>query len=63
MLGYGGTSRPTRVEEYKYSLVCGDIVDIMDAEKVQKGDRHWARLVGRAISSSRDYILTSQGTP
>ena len=36
MLGYGGTSRPTDKEMYKYSEISADIIDILDAEKVDK---------------------------
>jgi len=34
MLGYGGTAKPTDVAAYKQSLICADLVDILDAEKV-----------------------------
>jgi pimeloyl-ACP methyl ester carboxylesterase len=34
MLGYGGTAKPIDAAAYKQSLICADIVDILDAEKV-----------------------------
>ncbi|KAK7047663.1 hypothetical protein VNI00_006431 [Paramarasmius palmivorus] len=36
MLGYGGTSKPTDIPAYRYSLIAADLKDILDAEKVQK---------------------------
>ncbi|KAJ8085086.1 hypothetical protein PM082_003870 [Marasmius tenuissimus] len=35
-LGYGGTAKPTDPAQYKYSLLVKDIVDILDAEKIDK---------------------------
>ncbi|KZP16706.1 alpha/beta-hydrolase [Athelia psychrophila] len=35
LLGYGGTDKPTEPEMYKLSAIAKDIVDILDAEKVQ----------------------------
>ncbi|KAF4605076.1 hypothetical protein EYR40_003859 [Pleurotus pulmonarius] len=32
MLGYGGTSIPTDAESYRRSLVCKDLVEVLDAE-------------------------------
>lgn len=36
MLGYGGTDKPTTPEYYKASLICGDIIEIMNHENVNK---------------------------
>ncbi|KAK7446719.1 hypothetical protein VKT23_014414 [Stygiomarasmius scandens] len=36
MLGYGGTSMPTDPAAYKHTLLAKDILDILDAEKVQQ---------------------------
>ncbi|KAI0344606.1 epoxide hydrolase [Trametopsis cervina] len=36
MLGYGGTSKPTDVNAYLPSLIVKDLVDILDAENIQK---------------------------
>ncbi|KAF5385312.1 hypothetical protein D9615_001415 [Tricholomella constricta] len=36
MLGFGKTSKPTNPEAYKPSLICKDIVDILDAEGLDK---------------------------
>ena len=36
MLGYGGTSKPTDPVAYKPSLIVRDLIDILDAEKVDK---------------------------
>lgn len=36
MLGYGGTDKPTDPQQYKLSLIAKDLVDILDAEKVEK---------------------------
>jgi pimeloyl-ACP methyl ester carboxylesterase len=36
MLGYGGTAKPANAEAYRPSLIVKDIVDILDAEKIQK---------------------------
>ncbi|THH28932.1 hypothetical protein EUX98_g5256 [Antrodiella citrinella] len=36
VLGYGGTDKPTDYKEYQYSLLDRDIVDILDAEGVEK---------------------------
>lgn len=35
MLGYGGTAKPTDPNEYKSSLIVKDLIDILDAEKVE----------------------------
>ncbi|KAK1219432.1 hypothetical protein PQX77_017867 [Marasmius sp. AFHP31] len=53
MLGYGGTSKPLETADYKYSLIAKDLVDILDAEKVDQavvighdwGSRTTSRLV------------------
>ncbi|THV00051.1 alpha/beta-hydrolase [Dendrothele bispora CBS 962.96] len=37
MLGYGGTEKPVDPKMYASSLVCRDVVDILDKEKVEKG--------------------------
>jgi pimeloyl-ACP methyl ester carboxylesterase len=34
LLGYGGTSKPTETEAYKFSLITKDIIDILDAESI-----------------------------
>lgn len=36
VLGYGGTDRPTDYNEYQYSLLDKDLIDILDAEGVEK---------------------------
>lgn len=36
MLGYGGTDKPTEPKMYRHNLVCKDIIEILDAEKVEK---------------------------
>lgn len=36
MLGYGGTAKPTDPEAYRAPLICKDIVDILDAEKLSE---------------------------
>ncbi|POS71370.1 hypothetical protein DHEL01_v210238 [Diaporthe helianthi] len=36
LLGYGGTSKPTNPAVYKYADLASDIVEIIDAEKVDK---------------------------
>jgi pimeloyl-ACP methyl ester carboxylesterase len=36
LLGYGGTAKPTDAAAYKQSLICADLVDILDAEKVSQ---------------------------
>lgn len=36
LLGYGGTSKPTDPAAYKYRGMTADVVEIMDAEKVDK---------------------------
>lgn len=36
MLGYGGTSKPQDVEMYKPSEIARDMVDILDAEGIDK---------------------------
>jgi soluble epoxide hydrolase/lipid-phosphate phosphatase len=36
MLGYGETAKPVNPEEYKWSLMAADMVDILDHENVDK---------------------------
>ena len=36
LLGFGGSSKPTDPEMYRPRLVCKDIIDILDAENVNK---------------------------
>lgn len=36
MLGYGGTAKPSDPQQYKSSLIVRDIIDILDAEKVER---------------------------
>ncbi|KAG5353054.1 hypothetical protein C0989_010860 [Termitomyces sp. Mn162] len=36
MLGYGGTDKPTDAVDYKLGLIAQDLVDILDAEKINK---------------------------
>ncbi|KAJ7590104.1 alpha/beta-hydrolase [Mycena floridula] len=36
MLGYGGTSKPTDLEAYKSTLICKDLIEILDSEKISK---------------------------
>ena len=35
LLGFGESSKPTEVESYRCSLVCQDIVEIVDTERLQ----------------------------
>ncbi|EKM56413.1 uncharacterized protein PHACADRAFT_118086 [Phanerochaete carnosa HHB-10118-sp] len=35
MLGYGGTDKPTDPAAYVPSLICKDIIDVLDAEKIE----------------------------
>ena len=35
-LGYGGTDKPTDPEKYRTKLLCADIIDILDAENIDK---------------------------
>lgn len=37
MLGYGGTDKPTDPTFYTLSLVFKDLIDVLDAEKVDIG--------------------------
>lgn len=36
MLGYGGTDKPTETALYKHRAMCADVIDILDAENVDK---------------------------
>ena len=36
MLGYGGSAKPTDPMHYKASLLCADLIDILDAEHVDQ---------------------------
>lgn len=36
MLGFGGTAKPTEVENYKSSLITKDLIDILNAEGIDK---------------------------
>ncbi|TFK50253.1 alpha/beta-hydrolase [Heliocybe sulcata] len=36
MLGYGGTDKPENVADYRSSLICRDIVDLLDYEGLEK---------------------------
>jgi soluble epoxide hydrolase / lipid-phosphate phosphatase len=36
MLGYGGTSKPTDTNDYVYSKMSKDMVDILEAENIHK---------------------------
>ena len=36
MLGYGGTAKPSQVTAYKSSLICKDMIDILDAESISR---------------------------
>lgn len=46
MLGFGKTSKPTDPEAYRPSLVCRDIIDILDGEGIEK-----AVVIGHDIGS------------
>lgn len=35
LLGFGGSSKPTNAEAYKPTLICQDIIDILNAEAIQ----------------------------
>lgn len=51
-LGFGESSKPTDPEAYKPSLICRDIVDIMDAEGIDK-----AVAVGHSLFVFLDGLL------
>ncbi|KDQ63388.1 hypothetical protein JAAARDRAFT_44283 [Jaapia argillacea MUCL 33604] len=54
MLGYGGTDKPTDLEEYKASLICKDLVDILDTEKVEKAvaiGHDWGSIIASRLAS------------
>lgn len=36
MLGYGGTDKPTDAEAYAYKLVAKDVIDLIDAEGIER---------------------------
>lgn len=36
LLGYGGTSKPTDPATYRHSLICKDVVEILDAEGIRR---------------------------
>jgi hypothetical protein len=36
VFGYSGTAKPTNVEDYRVSLIVKNVVEILDAEKIQK---------------------------
>jgi hypothetical protein len=36
MLGYGGTAKPLETDAYKPSLICRDLVDLLDAEGIPR---------------------------
>ena len=36
MLGYGGTASPSEVAAYKASLICKDMIEILDTESVSR---------------------------
>ena len=36
MLGYGGTAKPSEVAAYKPTLICKDMIDILDAESISR---------------------------
>ena len=36
MLGYGGTDKPADIEDYRSGLIAQDLVDILDAKKIDK---------------------------
>ena len=36
LLGYGGTDKPIDAQFYKWGDMAGDVIDILDAEKVEK---------------------------
>lgn len=36
MLGYGGTDKPTDTALYKHRAMCADVIDILDAENVER---------------------------
>lgn len=36
MLGYGGTDKPTETTAYRHSLICKDLIDILDAEGIHQ---------------------------
>lgn len=47
LLGFGETSKPTEVESYRSSLICKDIIEILDAEAL-----------GEAIAIGHDLLST-----
>ncbi|KIM92626.1 hypothetical protein OIDMADRAFT_62393 [Oidiodendron maius Zn] len=60
-LGYGGSSKPTQTEAYNSQGVAGDIIEILDAEKVDKvvpvGHDWGSYLAGRIYFWHPDRVL------
>jgi len=54
MLGYGGTDKPTEKEQYLHSKMATDMIDILDAEKVEKAvaiSHDWGCAVGSRLAN------------
>ena len=58
LLGYGGTSKPTEPQAYAYDLMSRDLLDILDAERVEKvisvGHDHGAGSAARFYNHAPD---------
>lgn len=61
MLGYGGTAKPTDPVEYKASLITKDIIDILDAENIDRviaiGHDWGSRITSRLVQYYPDRII------
>ncbi|KAF5376024.1 hypothetical protein D9615_007726 [Tricholomella constricta] len=61
MLGYGGTDKPTDYAQYTLSSMSQDVIDILDAEKVEKAvavGHDWGSiLVGRLANYHPDRFI------
>lgn len=54
LLGYGGTDKPSDLELYKYSAMVLDIIDVLNAEKVEKVipiGHDWGSFVAARLAS------------
>ncbi|KAK7051648.1 hypothetical protein VNI00_004627 [Paramarasmius palmivorus] len=61
MLGYGGTAKPTDPAEYKASLISKDIIDILDAEEIEKavviGHDWGSRITSRIVQYYPERVI------
>jgi len=64
MLGYGGTSKPTNPEDYVPSLIVQDLVDILNAESVEKSiaiGHDWGSLITSRLANWHPERFTAFG--